>query len=403
MRTILFAVLAIGALLFGSQALWSQPVFPDENISAQREALRQARIQAKEAGVRSERLENRADQASASADKVKRQILAMAARIQEAEANITAAEARIAIVADMQRVQRARLAERQQPMVQLTAALENLARRPTALSLVQPGSVRDMARVRGIMAATMPLLEERTAALRAEVARGKKLRAQAETAAQTLISSRTELQARQKKLARLEAQRRIESRELASSAGLESDRAVALGEQASDIIGLMDRIRDAGDVRESLESLDGPVLRPPRPSESRVMLKDTPRRAAGRPAYRLPVVGKVLTGLGELSDSGVRSRGLTIAVQPGAQVIAPADGRIGFAGPYRGYGQILIIEHAGGWTSLITSLAGTSVKVGDTVIQGAPVGRAASDRPTITVELRRAGRPIDIARLVASS
>jgi septal ring factor EnvC (AmiA/AmiB activator) len=115
------------------------------------------------------------------------------------------------------------------------------------------------------------------------------------------------------------------------------------------------------------------------------------------------VLGRVVTGLGEISETGVRSRGLTLATPPNAQVVAPASGGIQYAGSFRGYGQILIIDHGGGWTTLITGLGGVSVKVGDTVVQGSPVGRAGSGNPRITVELRRQGEPVNIAPLAARS
>jgi septal ring factor EnvC (AmiA/AmiB activator) len=93
------------------------------------------------------------------------------------------------------------------------------------------------------------------------------------------------------------------------------------------------------------------------------------------------------------------ARGLTIATRPGAQVVAPTSGRIAFAGPFRGYGNIVVIDHGLGWTTLLTSLAALNVKVGDSVDAGAPIGRAGPDRPTITVELRRRGTPVDIGKL----
>ena len=71
-----------------------------------------------------------------------------------------------------------------------------------------------------------------------------------------------------------------------------------------------------------------------------------------------------------------------------------------YSGRYRGYGNILIIDHDAGWTSLITNMATIRVAVGDRVVQGAPVGQSGSDDPTVTVELRRNGRPIDIAALI---
>ena len=81
--------------------------------------------------------------------------------------------------------------------------------------------------------------------------------------------------------------------------------------------------------------------------------------------------------------------------------MAPAAGRIAYAGPFRSYGRIVIIDHGGGWTSLVTDMIALSARVGDRVEQGAPIGRAGAGRPTITVELRRAGQPVDIATLVS--
>ncbi len=397
------ALAAIFALAFiGGQALWSQPVFTEQLGGDQRGALERARKQAVDARKLGDQLEKQAAATSESADRLGAQVLAMAARIQEAEANISAAEANIAIVAQLQREQRARLAERQKPLVELTAALQNLARRPTALSLVQPGSVRNMARVRGLLASITPLLRERTAGLRGEIERGKQLRVQAEDAAGLLRERRAELDSRREELKRLEGQRRAESRQLASNAGLQRDRALAMAEQARDITDLMSRIDAAGEIRESLSLLDGPILRPARPGEARVLRPD--RRADDRRdrfSYRLPVIGNIVTGIGEMSDGGVRSRGLTIATQPYAQVVAPAPGRIAYAGPYEGYKNILIIEHDAGWTSLLTGLESISVRVDDRVEQGAPVGRMGRMQRAISVELHRGGQAVDIVQLIA--
>jgi len=98
----------------------------------------------------------------------------------------------------------------------------------------------------------------------------------------------------------------------------------------------------------------------------------------------------------------VRAKGLTLETRPGAQVVAPTRGRIAYAAEYRGFGKIVIIDHGQGWTSLITNLAALDVKVGDPVAQGSPLGRADTGRrPTVTVELRRNGRPVDITPLVS--
>lgn len=92
------------------------------------------------------------------------------------------------------------------------------------------------------------------------------------------------------------------------------------------------------------------------------------------------------------------------ATQPGGQVVAPAAGRVSFAGDYRGYGKIVIIDHGGGWTSPITwNDRAVGFLVGDTLDAGAPVGRAGSDDSRITVELRRARRPVDLVAMLADA
>jgi septal ring factor EnvC (AmiA/AmiB activator) len=73
---------------------------------------------------------------------------------------------------------------------------------------------------------------------------------------------------------------------------------------------------------------------------------------------------------------------------------------VAFAAAYRGYGRIVIIEHPGGWTSLVTGLARTDVRVGEQVVQGEAVGAAGPDRPTITVEVRRSGVPVNVMSLI---
>jgi septal ring factor EnvC (AmiA/AmiB activator) len=102
-----------------------------------------------------------------------------------------------------------------------------------------------------------------------------------------------------------------------------------------------------------------------------------------------------LTGFGAKRESGLASTGLTLAPVVGAQVVAPGRGRIAFAGAYRGFGRIVIIEHDGGWTSLVTGLDRVDVAVGDTVIGGSPIGMADGGTQPVSIELRRDGTPVN--------
>ncbi|MES2271621.1 MAG: peptidoglycan DD-metalloendopeptidase family protein [Pseudomonadota bacterium] len=392
------------AALLGYAALAQDVVLPGTgptSLASEQQALTSARKQAQVAARRSRLLETQANQATQDADRASRRAAAVAARIQESEADIQAAQARIAIITRLQRAQAHRLAERQQPIVKLTAALQMLARRPAALAIAQPGSISDAVHMRLVLDAVLPVIRARTAGLRAELVRSRKLRGVAEQAAKALELSQAQLATRQGELRRLETEKRIASRDYRSSANVEADRAIALGERARDIVDLMDRLEEAGAVRERLASLPGPTLRPNQPGQiasPQAVAIATQNRL---PAYRMPVVGQLVTGFGEVSEGGVRSRGLTLATQPNAQVVAPTAGRIVFAGYYRGFGQILIIDHGQGWTTLITNLHRLSVSVGDSVRQGTPLAIAGPVATTVTVELRRNSRPIDIVPLLA--
>ncbi len=375
------------------------------SLAEQQQALRQANMQAAQSRLLSERMDARAKSATAQADRLNAQSAALAARIQQTEAELRAGVARIAIINRLIADQSTRLAAKQGPLVRLIAALQSVSRRPPVLALLQPGSLADAVHIRAAFAQVLPVIQQRTADLRADLVRSRQLRKMAVQAAAAMKLGRERLTQQRIALSQLETEKRIAARGLASGASVEAERALALGERALDIGELMSELQAAGDIRARLASLPGPQLRPRVPGQVAAPVREgsapAPRGAA--PAYRLPVVGVIITGMGEVGPSGVRARGLTISTQPGAQVIAPADGRIAFAGPYKGFGQIVIIDHGGGWASLVTDLARISARVGEPVSQGEPLGAAAmTANPTVTVELRRQGRPVDIVAMTGA-
>ena len=117
--------------------------------------------------------------------------------------------------------------------------------------------------------------------------------------------------------------------------------------------------------------------------------------------------GRLVKGFGD-EAAGLHERGITIAALPGAQVVAPYDGRVVFAGPFRGYGQLLIIAHGEGYHTLLAGMERIYATVGQWVLAGEPVGvmaagdtraAAVSDKtataPRLYVELRQGGEPVD--------
>jgi septal ring factor EnvC (AmiA/AmiB activator) len=116
-------------------------------------------------------------------------------------------------------------------------------------------------------------------------------------------------------------------------------------------------------------------------------------------AYRLPASAPVTEGMGAINDSGVLARGITLATYRGMPLTAPADGTVKFAGPYRDYDGVLIIDHGGGWISLIVNAAST-LRPGDKVRMGDDIGRALGP---LQVELSQNGRRISPALIAGSS
>jgi murein hydrolase activator len=376
------------------------PAARAQSLDDERRALSIAKAQSAAANARAIHLDTKAVEARDQSEKALALSAAIASRIQSAEADIDAAEARIRLIERLRGNQRARLAAKQEPAVRLLAALQITARRPPALALVQPGTTLDLVHTRAVLASILPVLRTRTAALRDDIEAGRRLRADADRAVAALASSRERLGSQRAALVRQASEHRRIAQRFTSSAMVEQDRAIAMGEKARDIVDLIGQLGNAAEQRQHLETLPGPILRPSLPGAARALPVEAGRSSSNRLAYRLPVSGRIVSGLGEVSGSGVRARGLTIATRPSAQVIAPNDGRIVFAGPYRSFGRIVIIDHGAGWTTLITSLATLDVSVGDNVLQGSPIGRATTEQPRITVELRRGNRPIDIAHLV---
>lgn len=379
--------------LTGAGIAAAQQQYVYDDVAQTQQALGEARVQAAAARVRGDRLEAEAARVVEAADRTTQESAALAARIQQAEAEIAGHQAQIRLVAHQREALRIVLARKQRPLIELTAALQRLSRRPVVFALLRPGSVQDAMHLRAMLATLMPEVERRTASLRGELARFRLLEQQAQVAADRLRSSRTELAQRRVRLAGLETRQRLAARNASGIADRESENALALAEQARDLTGLVDELGKSATLRDSLAQLPGPVMRPPQPDAARpepAAPPTAPLPVIGLVRYILPVDGRLVGGFG---DRG--SRGVAIAPRAGAQVVAPGGGRVVFAGPYRGYGQIVIIEHAGGWTSLVTGLFQLDTRVGEVLIAGAPLGQAGPGRPVLTLELRHNGAPVN--------
>ena len=352
--------------------------------------LQQARGEQAAAEAETARLEKAAAAARGEAQRLQAQQAAAAQAIEAAEARITAAGAQFRLAAAEVAAERQRLAQEQQPVSSLLAGLAVMARRPPLLALADGGSTDDFVRVSVLLDSTLPVIRSRTRGLSAQLARQQQLESAALSARAELVRSRQALASRREQFAELE--RRAISRSLAAGGEALStgDVAIAAGEQVEQLRGEQVGSRSARALASLLASEQAA---PPRPF--------APAGAAPRPpfVYALPVSAPVIEGLGAVNDSGVRSRGTRFATARGAAVSAPADGVVRFSGPFRDFDGVVILDHGGGWMSLIVNVS-SPLKPGQKVAQGAPLGRALGP---IEVELSRNGQRFSPALIAGSS
>lgn len=244
-------------------------------LAEDRRRLAAAKAASGEAQVRAAALARAAAAERDAARRARTEEQAVAARVRRAEADLAGAEARVRIVDALLARRRGELATRQTPVARLLGALGGLARRPAIVAVAQPGSIDDLVHLRAVLGQVMPVVRARTAALRGELAETRRLRADAVLATRALAESRAALVRERRALAALEASHTGRADTLTRQALASSDRAVALGEAARDIVDRMDQAGDAAAVAAALAAL-------PRPPASRPVATTAPPYQIGR-------------------------------------------------------------------------------------------------------------------------
>ena len=385
MRRAAFLALALPPLLLASAS--GAVVAPAPTAD---EALHQARAEARKASDRLTALEKQASNAESEAERLRAELAAALAAIEEAEARISESGATLRLIRARVALGEQRLARQRAPLASLLAGLAMMGRQPPLLSLADGSSLDEMVRVRALLDATMPVIEQRSARLSAELAGQRRLAALAGQAQAKLAGDRKALVARQQRFAELEANAAVRAARLQGEAIGAGDRVLSSGESLELAGSEASERRAARAAASELARLD---MAPPRPG---------PADSQASPpalAYRIPVEAPLTDGLGSVNRAGIASRGLRFDTSRGAQVLAPADGTVLFAAPYRGQDGLVIIDHGDGWTSLLLNVA-SDVERGGRVRIGQPLGRALGP---IGVELRQRGVPVSPAFIAASS
>lgn len=338
-------------------------------------------------------------------------------------------------------------------LIAILSALERIAALPPEALLLNSDDPLDQVRGGILLSATVPELKRRADVLQGELASLSSLTEEIESKQRELADKSHALAEKKKALGDLlmEKSDRI-ALSLREEAELEA-RQRQLARKAEDLRGLLAELEEtrkreeealeqaqaeaqAGAQAQTESEQLAALVPPPRPAaptgsenreapgqsaaEERASLQPSPppnpppsppaQRSTEKPdnlrpfpkeqaSLVLPVRGRRLLGYGEKAEDGqATSRGLTFEARPGGQVVAPFDGKIVYAGPFRSYGLILIIEHDERYHSLLAGFDRLQAGVGQWVLAGEPVGVMASSgdfRPRLYLELRRSGQPID--------
>ena len=298
----------------------------------------------------------------------------------------------------------------------LLAALQRVAIEPPAALAFSPGSPLDSIRSAMLLGAIMPQLRAAVADLNVKLADLDKTRVETEATQAEVGVKRIALISQQEHLADLLARKRQLEASTRRAAAAEQRRLTALSTQAVDLKDLIEKLdgerarrlaeeRAAAQRREAAEAARMKAEQASR--RATLAAVTTPERArnmiAGKYTLIRPAAGRITRRFGQ-SDGFVTAKGLTIATRPGAEVVAPYDGTILFAGPFRSYGQILIIEHPGGYDSLLAGCDHIDSVVGQSVKAGEPVGRmrTGGSAPSLYFEWRHKDQPIDPASWLAA-
>ena len=366
-----------------------------------------------------DRLQKEGERLARDLKKAQQDRINLAKDIQDQEYSILVLENRIADLEAQARLRGTALARRDKQMGHALLALERLALHPGDSLTLTPLAPDDAVRAAILLRAAVPSIAASSASLQKELAELYRQRAEIVTQKEQVAAQAAALAGKRLKLeAMIETKTERQTTVAAKSADVAA-RVSSLAQQAEDLRALFAKLaeekikrqeaaraarkaeaaqRAAQKAKGKTESGTVTAARPPSPLGPDAADDDT---AAGRPFSKargtlpFPVVGKLAARYGQ-SSAGGTTKGITIATRTGATVVAPYDGEIAFAGPFRGYGQLIIIEHSEGYHTLMAGMARVDASVGQRVLAGEPVAAMGEDgEPTLYVELRKDGQAIN--------
>ncbi|RUU98161.1 hypothetical protein EOB36_24700 [Mesorhizobium sp. M6A.T.Cr.TU.017.01.1.1] len=320
---------------------------------------------------------------------------------------------------------RASLAARRDVLAEVLAALQRMGLNPPPAILVKPEDALSSVRSAILLGAVVPELRQQTEILVADLKEQSRVTASIEAERARLTAAVGEQTAEKKRLGMLlEAKQRLEA-ETQTALAEEKQRSAALAAKAGSLKELIasleaDKARKAANAAKAAEQKTADADKAPTqegPAQTELAALPVPeanRLTAAAPfsalqgQIALPVTGKIKRRFGASDGNGAVMLGDMVATQSGAIVTAPADGNVLYAGPFRSYGQLLILNAGDGYHVVLAGMSRISVASGQSVLAGEPVGAMGEARvastsaskngnatPELYVEFRKDGKPVD--------
>lgn len=352
------------------------------------------------------------------------EIVKSAAMRKDMEEKILAGEKRLEGMREREAGVRASLHDRRGLLAEVLAALQRMGRNPPPALLVTPDDALASVRSAILLGAVVPGIRKETDGLIDDLSALMDIKSDIDRE-HTELTDAMQLRLEEEKRSELliaenEALATTNNRTLAA----ERRRAEELAARASSLEGLIGSleqeigsVRDAAALAKSQEEARRNQSDAER-EKARALARDSvPDKNRIAPAYEFqelqakldyPVAGDVLRRFGEADGTGHDSQGVTLATSPGALVTAPSDGWIVFAGTFRSYGRMIILNAGGGYHLVLSGMDKVNVREGQFVVAGEPLAvmgekRVASvnaltletDKPTLYIEFRKNGKPVD--------
>jgi len=404
----------------------SAPADPEtlENLSAEmRKQQRERELAALSQDIQvSRERQDEIEQEIASIDRdretLNSKVIAAADNIKRIEGQIGNTERRLVTLGENEDAVRISLNKRRGVLAEVLAGLQRLGRRPPPALVVRPDDALSAVRTAILLNAVMPELQVETEALAADLAELNRLKDVIAAEKNSLRGDAMRLAEEQSRLELLLSVKRRQRDRTAEDLRAEQQKAAALADQAGSLKELIasleaeiesarraaEESRQASiDSRQSADAIENPFQDP-----GRIAPAVPFAQLAGRLA--LPVSGTQLRGFGQEDEFGSLTEGQSIASRVGSPVTSPADGWVVYAGPFRSYGQLLILNMGDGYHVLLAGMDRIDAELGQFVLAGEPVGLMGatkwasastidlgSSQPVLYVEFRKDGSAIDPA------